>query len=111
MKFEFVEFYETPKNFAKKGLLGTLHLYCIDCGLDIRGIRVTKSGKGIFFRFPHFKTLDKDTGLSVSYPLIRWTKEETQKEMLDFLHKEVKPKILERLKNKDGRNNTLEKNN
>ncbi len=99
MKFEFVEFYpsaEMPNNKSKA--LGTVHIYAIDCKLDIRGILVFKQGKGIFFCAPHFRGIDTETGKIVKYPLIRWTNQETQQEMIDFLHKEAKPVILKSLK-------------
>ena len=100
MKFELVEFYEaTDKTKSKMGKkrLGTVHIYAIDCELDIRGILVTKHGRGIFFNFPHFKAIDRETGQEVRYPLIRWTNQSTQQEMMDFLHKVVKKEIMKRL--------------
>ena len=96
MKFELVEFYpETePKN---KKFLGTVHIYAIDCQLDIRGILVSKQGKGMFFNFPHFWAVDEETKQRVRYPLIRWTNDATHKEMMDFMHLEVRPEIEKRL--------------
>lgn len=98
MKFEMVEFYRTDLK-KNKNILGTVHIYAIDCELDIRGIRVWRQGKGMWFNFPHLRALDNETGKEVMYPLIRWTNEATHKEMMDFLHNEVKPKIREILKN------------
>lgn len=97
MKFELVEFYPATEPKFKKNFLGTVHIYAIDCELDIRGILVTKHGNSMFFNLPHFKAVDSETGAKVRYPLIRWTKEATHKEMMDFLHKEVKPEIMKRL--------------
>lgn len=99
MKFELVEFYpEQHKKF--KDTVGTVHIYAIDCQLDIRGILVTKRGKAMYFTLPHFKAKDQETGEIVRYPHIRWTNQDTHKEMLDFLHREVKPLVLETLKSK-----------
>lgn len=97
MKFEFVEFYpiKKPRNNQVKG---TVHIYAIDCELDIRGIFVHIHAKSMYFNLPHFMAEDEETGNLVRYPHIRWTKEETHKEMMDFLHKEVKPKVREILK-------------
>jgi len=103
MKFELVEFYETTEeNKAIKGqkCIGTVHIYLIDCELDIRGINVTMNGKGVFFHIPHFWATDQETGKRIRYPLIHFTNDKTQKEMTDFLHKDVKPKIFEILKSK-----------
>lgn len=97
MKFEMVEFYPAGEPKRKKNFLGTLHIYAIDCELDIRGILVTKHGNGMFFNLPHFKGVDSETNQEVRYPLIRWTNEATHKEMMDFLHKKVKPEIKKRL--------------
>ena len=104
MKFEFIEFYEaTEETKAKKGkkCLGTVHIYAIDCELDIRGINVTKNGKAIFFHIPHFNDIDKDTGQRVRYPLIRFTNQQTHQEMMDFLNKNVKKEIKKRLNIQD----------
>lgn len=97
MKFELVEFYPAMEPKRNKKFLGTVHIYAIDCGLDIRGIRVTKNGKGIFFNLPHFKAVDSETKVEVRYPLIRWTNDATQKEMMEFLHLQVKPVVLKNL--------------
>ncbi len=100
MKFELVDFYPATEPRFKKNAVGTVHIYAIDCQLDIRGILVTKHGKGLFFNFPHFRAVDSETKQEVRYPLLGWTNESTQKEMMDFLHKEVKPIILEKMKEK-----------
>lgn len=96
MKFELVEFYPATEP-KKKNFLGTVHIYAIDCELDIRGILVTKHGRGMFFNFPHFRAKDEETKGWVRYPLIRWTNDATHKEMMDFLHEQVKPEIKKRL--------------
>ena len=101
MKFELVEFYPAPEPKKKKNFLGTVHIYAIDCELDIRGILVTMHGRGMFFNLPHFRAIDSETGEEVRYPLIRWTKEATHKEMMDFLHKNVKNEIKKRLNIQD----------
>lgn len=101
MKFELVDFYPiTDKNRgnAKKSFLGTIHLYIIDYDMDFRGIRVTKSGKSIFFQIPHISTQDHETGQKVRYPVIRWTNQKNHEEMMNFLHTFVKPIIREKIK-------------
>jgi len=92
-----VEFYP-QKNKKNKHMVGTIHIYCIDCELDIRGISINKHGKkNIYFNMPHYTAIDEETGENVKYPHIRWTNEKTHNEMLDFLYKQVKPIILKRL--------------
>jgi hypothetical protein len=103
MKFELVEFYPIEnKQFPKT--VGTVHIYAIDCELDIRGILVTKQGKGIYFNLPHYNAKDQETGENVRYPHIRWTNQATHEEMLNFLHREVKPLVLESLKSREVKN-------
>lgn len=102
MKFEFVEFYPI-KNNKNRRALGTVHIYAIDCGLDIRGILATKQGKGIYFNFPHYNAKDQETGEDVRYPHIRWTNEKTNQEMWDFLRNEVRPIILENLRKNESK--------
>lgn len=100
MKFEFVEFYPNQSHLIsdrRTKCLGTVHVYAIDCELDIRGIVVSRRGKSLFFSIPHFYGFDEETGKPTRYPLIHWTKAETQQEMMDFLHKEVKPEVVKRL--------------
>ncbi len=100
MKIEFVEFYPySPKaqNKHQKKILGTIHIYLIEEELDIRGIMALRTGKGIFFNLPHYVALDEETGEPVRYPHLRFTNESKHKEMMDFLHNEVKPIIRKRI--------------
>jgi hypothetical protein len=101
MKFELVDFYPADEFNKRKNFVGTVHIYAIDCQLDIRGILVTTQGKGMFFNLPHFKAIDRETKTVVRYPLIRWTNDATHKEMMDFLHQKVKAEIWKRLNNPD----------
>lgn len=103
MKFELVDFYPmTDKNRgnAKKNVLGTVHIYAIDSQLDLRGIKVTKQGKALYFHMPHIFGQDHETGEKIRYPVFRWTQQETHVAMMDFLHTQVKPFLLEKLKAK-----------
>ena len=104
MKFQLVEFYpiETPKSKkkSKRVVIGTVHLYLIDIQLDIRGIKVSQDGKKIFFHFPHLCAIDSDTKELVRYPVFRFADNKIHEEMLDFLFKQVKPIILEKLNDK-----------
>lgn len=103
MKFELVEFYPI-KDSKFRRTVGTVHIYAIDCELDIRGILVTKQGNAIYFNFPHYNAKDQETNENVRYPHIRWTNDKTHKEMLDFLHREVKPLVLESLNLRGDKN-------
>ena len=97
MKFELVGHYPlTDKNRGslKENQLGTVHIYIVDYKIDIRGIRVHKAGKGIFFNFPHITSKDPDTGEGVKYPVFRLSDEKEHKELMDFLHQKVKPEVI-----------------
>ena len=100
MKIEFVEFYRSNNvmcNKKTKKTLGTVHVYLIEEELDIRGISVIDTGKGMFFCFPHFYAIDEDTKEVVRYPYIRFVNASKHKTLMDFLHTEVKPIIRKRL--------------
>lgn len=100
MKYELVEFYPiTEKNRGKlkEDVLGSVHIFCIDCKLDIRGIKIRKWQKGLVFQMPHIHGMDQETGEKVTYPVVRWMEKADQDEMMHFLHKIVKPIVKERL--------------
>lgn len=104
MRFELVDFYPVSKKLPpkNKNVLGTVHLYSIDNNMDFRGIIViktnNKSNPSVIFRFPSGIAFDEETGKKVHYPYYGFTNADHHKEMLDFLHKEVKPTILEKIK-------------
>jgi hypothetical protein len=100
MKYEFVEFYPVVKAKMKnKKILGTCHIYAIDIKLDIRGILVLKHTKGIIYSFPKGYQFCPEEKKVVSFPLLRFTCEESHKELWKFMFDEVSPKIQKRLQN------------
>jgi hypothetical protein len=105
MKFEFVEFYPAVPPKKNKNFMGTLHIYLIDVELDIRGISVIRHGKNLFFNFPHFWAIDVETEQEARYPVVRFASDPRQQAMIDFLQKDCKPIILERLKTEMGKSN------
>lgn len=104
MKFELVDFYpitDKNKNNSDKNLLGTLHIYIIDCKSDLRGIRVMKKGKNICFYLPHVIGFDHETGEKIRYPVFRFTDPKDHDEMISFLQNEVKTIVFDKIKNKN----------
>jgi len=99
MKFELIGFYGASEEQKKKrkNLLGTIHVYCIDADLDIRGIQVFKTSNSMFFAMPHFRAIDED-GNKVTYPHLRFTDKINQKKFMCFLHEVCKKKIEKELK-------------
>ncbi len=92
MKFELVAFYEATKEVKSKrgnNCLGSVHLYLIDIGVDIRGIHVSKQGKGMFFQVPAAYGFDKELGKEVRYPVIGFTDDKIYQDMMNFLKTEV----------------------
>lgn len=100
MKFELVDFYPVSKKLPpkNKNMVGTVHIYAIDKNMDLRGILVFKRNKNIIFYLPNSTGFDEETGKKVYYPLYSFTSPDEHKSMLDFLHDEVKPTILEKIK-------------
>lgn len=97
MKFEFVEFYPRSVDLSRGGrCIGTVHIYFVDCSLDIRGILVLLDDKSIRFKMPHFEAIDED-GKRVRYPHIRFTDPKDHQSLMDFLHEDVKKILRERL--------------
>ena len=97
MKFEFVEFYPRTEGSQWGGrYIGTAHIYIVDCSLDVRGILVEEDHGSIRFKMPHFRDWDEN-GKPVKYPHIRFTDPKDHKDMMNFLHEEIKPIIRKRL--------------
>jgi len=94
MKFEFIDFYPMEKN--KRSYIGTVHIYFADFKMDFRGIFVSLRGKSIFFSFPKRSYIDPESGKKKFFPYISWVDFDIQKKLMDFLHKEVKPIIIEK---------------
>lgn len=96
MKIEVVGFYPNAKPPTKKNRgLGTLHVYLVDIGLDIRGIGVVKNGKGYYFLSPQKYGNDENRE---PYPVVTFTDPVKQKEYIqalktvatEFLNEELK---------------------
>ncbi|MDD3471515.1 MAG: hypothetical protein PHS86_01925 [Syntrophaceae bacterium] len=101
MKIELVEFYpyQKPSTHKKSGWtrVGTVHVYLIDFEMDLRGIIVTKKGKCFRFNMPHFRAYDQETGEKVMYPHVRFTNNEKQKALMDFLFQNVLDIVKEKI--------------
>lgn len=95
MRYEFIEFYpRDEKSKMHPKCLGTVHVYLPDVGVDLRGIRVYRNGKQVFFNFPHYRAYDRDQKRIVSYPHFRFTDEKVYQELMQWMVKEVKPKVV-----------------
>lgn len=103
MNIEIVEFY--PNKKIKNEIHGTMHIYCIDMQMDIRGIYakigINKLGKkNIFVDLPSAWGVDSKTKEKIKYPIISFTDPQKNTEFF----KSIKDKCAEYLKNLDVKN-------
>lgn len=80
MEIEIVEYYPEIATTKKKCKQGTMHVYIIDIGMDIRGIRWIKTKKQWIMLMPHMPALDE--GKRVFYPVISFTDIDKMKDLL-----------------------------
>ena len=95
MNIEVVEFYPIEKNDKKQSLKGSLHVYLIDLGLDLRGIFVLKKKNTWVFRLPYRKGVDPDTKQPVGYPIFSFMKPEMNKELMQAIREKGKEYIID----------------
>ena len=116
-KFEIVEFYPVVKRENYKGnenFLGTLHIFLSDFGMDIKGINVILSRKGLLYFMPGRQAFDEKKQKNVFYPYVNFSNKDFSKELLNFLKKEGtayiwnKNKKLIQEKRKDDRDYKLQ---
>ena len=85
MNIEIVEFYITFRDDSKLVLKGTLHVYLCDYKIDLRGIFVTKIKDSWFFRIPHQRTIDQETGEEVFYPVMSFIDKEQHTKLINAI--------------------------
>ena len=104
MEIEIVGFYEINRDDSKNILTGTLHVYLVDYGMDIRGCYVVRKKNGILIFLPSKVGIDEETGKKVQYPCIQFTDPEKNKELLiQIRYKGISYILDEILKIKDKR--------
>lgn len=84
MNVEVVEFYpDAPgANATTKNVTGTLHVYLVDEGIDLRGIRVNIREKKWNIALPSRWAADPETGGKAHYPLFAFTDKKKYDEMI-----------------------------
>ena len=92
MNIEVVEFYETLREDHKQILKGTLHVYLIDCQIDLRGIHVSKQKGFWFFRIPHQWTLN-EVGEKLFYPVMSFIDKESNLMLMNLIREKGKEYI------------------
>lgn len=99
MNIEIVEFYIIEKNDKKKTLLGTVHIFIVDEGIDLRGIFVKLFNNKWIIHLPGRKAIDSDTGEEVRYPVFSYLDQEKNKKLINAIREKaieyVKENVLE----------------
>lgn len=83
MKCEYVGFYPATERKNKYSCIGTIHIYCIDYKIDLRGIQVFKRGNCFHFMPPGRWVKDED-GKEVRYPFIGFTDKKDDEALKEF---------------------------
>ena len=81
MNIEIVEFYPLERDDKKQTLKGSLHVYLIDLGVDLRGVFVNKKKNSWFLSPPHMFGKDPETGEKVRFPVFSYVNQEKEKEL------------------------------
>lgn len=79
MNLEVVEFYPSEVNGKSQTYRGTMHVYLIDLGIDIRGINVKGNKNRVYINLPWKNARDKDTNELVRFPVFDYTDKEKSK--------------------------------
>lgn len=87
MDIEIVEFYEIERDDGKQTLSGTMHVYLVDLGIDIRGIYITKR-KGFWFFSTPSRNVNNSNGDNVRYPFISFRDREKGNEFMKIIRRE-----------------------
>jgi len=96
MDFEIIEAYPIKFDGKSKSQGWSLHIYFPDLDLDLRGIRMMKSGQGWWCEMPHLRNWDDEQNRVVFFPLISFTNSEKTRK----LKQNIKAKATEFIKEK-----------
>lgn len=106
---EIVEFYQIMEKPKKGRIFGSLHVYILEGGIDLRGIKVFNHGKNWFFKIPTIKTLDSETKEPVQFPIFGYLDKEKDREFKQTIKKLAVPYIQKKLKEKNNESRKLSK--
>jgi small-conductance mechanosensitive channel len=85
MKIEIIAFYADEKYKPKCSLSGTMHIRLPELELDIRGVIVKKTEKGMIFNIPCRVDIFKDQ--KIMYPIFSFTDPTKQKQLQQEIRK------------------------
>jgi hypothetical protein len=93
---EIVNFYPTVREDNKQFLQGSLHVYIVDLGIDLRGVFVSKKKDFWYFSLP--MRIAKDDGKTVKYPIMSFRDRDKTNQLLQIIKEQGKPFIENYLK-------------
>ena len=98
MKIEIVEFYPSDKQ-SPCTLQGTLHIYVIDKGMNVRGVGILKDKRGKWFvQMPYRWGVDQDTKKACRYPIVNFTLARENKDLIQAIKKQGSKYVEDMLK-------------
>jgi len=97
MDIEIVEYYPITKN-GQKGT-GTFHVYVIDYGIDIRGMRLSRNKDVWHILFPTKTTYDNEEKKEVSFPVFQFTDKEKNESFRMLCKEKLKEYLLDKWNN------------
>lgn len=106
MNIEIQDFYRMKTKDKNCELNGSLSIYVIDYGLDIRGISVRKSKGRYYFTLPFRPALDEngeqiiEDGRRVRYPIVTFSDPDRQAQLITALRTQGPDFIESKLKQK-----------
>lgn len=83
MDIEVIEFYPTKQ--TENEIIGSMHIYIIDLGIDLRGIHVVRKGKFWRIDMPSRFGIDEDTKQEVRFPVFSFSDLKKNKELRDLI--------------------------
>lgn len=97
MNIEIVEFYSIEKDDNREILKGTLHVYLVDLGIDLRGIYVQKRKNYWRFDLPSRSGVDQETKQLVRYPCFSFMDKKKTDQLLSLIRELGREYILKQL--------------
>jgi hypothetical protein len=89
MQIEIVNFYPAFREDDKQFLQGTLHVYLIDLGIDIRGVFVSKKRDTWHFSMP-FRKMRDAAGNLIQYPSVIFRDREKNNQLMQSIKEKGK---------------------
>jgi hypothetical protein len=96
MNIEIVECYQLFET-NKKSFSGTVHVYLIDYGIDLRGVFITQYKNKWIVKLPSRTGIDPDTKKEISYPIFSFVDREKTKKMIDDIKNKASKYIEENI--------------